>query len=71
MPKAISVIEINNFLNTTHTKNLERLRARLAKGEWHWMLPDNWENTKNNRNILFNSINAKLLPRPTFIGGRR
>lgn len=67
MPKAISVVEINNFLNTTHTKNLERLRARLAKGEWHWMFPDSWVNNSDNRNILFNSINAKLLPRPIFM----
>lgn len=69
MSNNIKLEEINNFLNSTHSKNLERLRAKLAQGNWHWMFPDHWANTAVNRNVLFNAINAKLLPLPTFKKG--
>ncbi|AUG85142.1 hypothetical protein FDJ19_gp156 [Vibrio phage Ceto] len=66
MQQNIKVPEINKFLDDTHPGNLERLRARLAQGKWHWMFPDTWENNKTNRNVLFHAINAKLMPKPTF-----
>ncbi|QIG60627.1 hypothetical protein VPT02_051 [Vibrio phage VPT02] len=66
MQQNIKVAEINKFLDTTHSQNLERLRAKLAQGQWHWMFPDNWENNDTNRNVLFHAINAKLMPKPTF-----
>ncbi|AUG85344.1 hypothetical protein FDJ20_gp158 [Vibrio phage Thalassa] len=68
MKHNINLPEINKFLDTTHEKNLERLRAKLAKGEWHWLFPDNWVNDAANRNVLFHAINAKLMPKPKFFG---
>lgn len=68
MKQNINIVEINNFLDTTHETNLERLRAKLALGQWHWLLPEHWINNKANRNVLFHAINAKLMPKPKYFG---
>lgn len=68
MRSNINVPEIHNFIATTHETNRKRLLARLAKGEWHWMFPDNWKNTPENRSVLFHALNSSLLPKPKYFG---
>lgn len=53
--------EVHFFINGVNTYNLERLRARVARGKWHWLFPDSWEHTPENCTTLFHAINSFLL----------
>lgn len=57
----IPLPEINQFLDQTHDKNLERLRLALTNNKWHWMFPDHWQDSPENKAVLFHAINAVLL----------
>ena len=57
----IPLKELNKFIEETHDDNLDRIRTILGIEGWHWMLPESWVNNKDNRCVLFNSINAYLL----------
>ena len=51
---------LHDFLENTHTHNLESIQRSLAKDEWHWLIPEEIEDTIVTRSTLRAMIELHL-----------